>query len=102
VILGREIATNSTTSEESARCAVPRGRPKKLLVSTKSEQKLRDTLPSDAEIVGRKIRKKFGRLGYFTGKVTSYVYPYYHINYDKDGDHEDLTRSEVMRLLIPL
>ena len=53
------------------------------------------------ELIGRQIRKDFGKAGVFIGTIMSVKKPYYSIEYE-DGDSEDMTLREVNRLLIPL
>jgi trimeric autotransporter adhesin len=51
------------------------------------------------QLIGRRIRKRFGALGFFEGLVVSYKKPFYRIRYD-DEDREDLSMSQVLKHLI--
>ncbi|CAE7543104.1 unnamed protein product, partial [Symbiodinium microadriaticum] len=46
--------------------------------------------------MGRVVFKKFDE-GYFEGKVVSYLYPYYRVEYS-DGDAEDMSEAELFEL----
>jgi len=52
------------------------------------------------ELIGRQINKSFGDLGTFEGTIKAYKKPYFQIVYT-DGDKEELSREEILPLLIP-
>ena len=47
---------------------------------------------------GALVRKRFGRQGWFKGRVVSYCTPWFRVNYS-DGDFEDLTLRELKPIL---
>jgi len=59
-------------------------------------------------LVGRKISKPFGILGFFEGEIQFTSIDsrdgskLYHVYYRKDGDQEDLTFAEIVQFLVPL
>eukprot|EP00743_Colponemidia_sp_Colp-15_P010161 GILK01011161.1.p1 GENE.GILK01011161.1~~GILK01011161.1.p1 ORF type:complete len:342 (+),score=29.45 GILK01011161.1:126-1151(+) len=49
--------------------------------------------------IGTKIKKKFGRHGWFDGVVVQYKQPYYKVFYPDDNDSEQMTRTELLKYI---
>ena len=58
-------------------------------------------LPKIDPLIGREIKKTFKNHGTFVGVIQKFEDPYYFVVYT-DGDEEDLTRAQIMKLLIPI
>ena len=58
-------------------------------------------LPKIDPLIGREIKKTFKNHGTFVGVIQKFKDPYYFVLYT-DGDEEDLTRAQIMKLLIPI
>lgn len=52
-------------------------------------------------LIGRKVKKCFGKHGYFEGCVKNFQPPYFNITYE-DGDEEEMTITELYEVLIPI
>ena len=57
--------------------------------------------PKVDPLVGREITKVFKNHGTFVGKIQKFQDPYYSVVYT-DGDEEELSRAQIMKLLIPI
>jgi hypothetical protein len=107
---GRPKKESSPKQSKKAKLSSPknstkkaRGRPKKE-TSPKELKKTKTSSPNNANssYIGSKVKKKFGRK-IFDGEVIHYDEENdYFLIYYKDGDNEDVTLSELKKILVPM
>jgi hypothetical protein len=70
------------------------------LTDKNKKSSLSETSYSESNsLVGRKVRKLFGKKGWFTGTVLSFNGRWYTVKYD-DDDKEELNKKEIVNILI--